>query len=190
MRYRGEPPLARLTAVFAVVVAMAACSDTTPAPLPEPAPAPGPVIEPEPAPAPDPLAELPEEVLETRAALLAAAQSGDLDAFGALIPTETLFNSNFGGEQDHLAYYRTVDIDLLGHVAMLLEGPFAQLDDIVVWPELFVRVPFQIGVDERPELEQRFGADRLAEWEAAGDYLGWRIGITEAGDWIFLVAGD
>ena len=34
------------------------------------------------------------------------------------------------------------------------------------------------------------GADRLAEWEGAGEYLGWRIGITAAGEWIFLVAGD
>lgn len=195
MTHRGEPPLARLTAVFAVVIAMAACSDTSTAPLPEPAPAPAPAPAPEPPqivpPAqPDPLDALPAEVLATRDALLAAARAGDLDAFGALIPTETMFNSNFGGETDHLAYYRSLEIDILAEVVALLEGPFAVEGDIVVWPDIFLRVPFAFGPDERADLVARYGADRLAEWEAAGDYLGWRLGITTDGYWLFLVAGD
>jgi len=191
-----EPPLARLTAVFAVVIAMAACSDTAPAPTPDPvpapAPAPAPAPEPEPAPAPepDPLESLPAEVLATREALLAAARAGDWDAIGALIPTDTLFTSNFGGETDHLAVYRASETDVLAEIVALLEGSFVTLDDITVWPELYARVPFAFGADERTALEDRYGADRLAEWEAAGDYLGWRIGITAAGEWIFLVAGD
>ena len=191
-----EPPLARLTAVFAIVIAMAACSDTTPstapepAPAPAPAPAPEPAPEPAPAPEPEPLESLPAEVLATREALLAAARAGDWDALGALIPTDTLFTSNFGGETDHLAYYRGVETDLLAEIEALLDGPFVTLDDITVWPELYARVPFAFGADERDALEERHGADRLAEWEAAGDYLGWRLGITEAGEWIFLVAGD
>jgi hypothetical protein len=192
--YRGEPPLARLTAVFAIVVAMAACSDTATAPAPEPAPAPapapGPVPEPAPAPEPDPLESLPAEVLATRAALLEAALAGDWDAVGALIPTDTLFTSVIDGDGDHLAYYRGVETDLLGHVVDLLEGPFVVLDDITVWPELYARVPFAFGADEREELEERFGAERLTEWEGAGEYLGWRIGILASGEWIFLVAGD
>lgn len=191
-----EPPLARLTAVFAIVIAMAACSDTTPAPAPEPAPAPAPAPAPEPAPEPapapepEPLESLPAEVLATREALLAAARAGDWDALGALIPTDTLFTSNFGGETDHLAYYRGVETDLLAEIVALLDGPFVTLDDITVWPELYARVPFAFGADERDALEERYGADRLAQWEAAGEYLGWRLGITEAGEWIFLVSGD
>jgi hypothetical protein len=194
--YRGEPPLARLSAVFAIVVAMAACSDTATAPAPEPppapapAPAPAPPPETAPAPAPDPLESLPAEVLATRAALLEAARAGDWDAVGALIPTDTLFTSVIDGDGDHLAYYRSVETDLLGHVVELLEGPFVVVDDITVWPELYARVPFAFGADEREELEERFGADRLAEWEGAGSYLGWRIGILASGEWIFLVAGD
>jgi hypothetical protein len=193
---RGEPPLARLAAVFALVVAMAACSDTSsvpdpaPAPAPAPAPVPQPAPSPAPAPAPDPLAALPEEVRATRAALLAAAQAGDWDAVGSLIPTDVPFTSNYGGESDHVAFYRALDTDLLAEVVALLEGPFGQVSDVVVWPELHSRVPFAFGADERTELEGRFGAEALATWEAAGAYLGWRIGITEAGEWIFLVAGD
>jgi hypothetical protein len=199
-RHSTELPLARLTAVFAIVVAMAACSDTTTVPAPEPAPAPAPAPdpdpapqpEPEPAPAPDPLESLPAEVLATREALLAAARTGDWGALGALIPTDTPFTSNFGGDTEHIAYYRAVEIDLFAEIEALLEGPFAPLSSngIVVWPELYARVPFAFGADERDDLAARYGTDRLAEWERAGDYLGWRLGITEGGEWIFLVAGD
>lgn len=194
MTASGEPPLARLSAVFAIVVAMAACSDTAPAPEPEApavsAPAPAPAPDPAPVPEPDPLASLSPETLATREALLAAARSEDWAAVGTLIPTDVLFTSNYGGDDEHVAYYRALEEDVLAEVVALLDGPFVTLDDITVWPELYARVPFAFGADERETLEGRFGADALAEWEAAGTYLGWRIGITEAGEWIFLVAGD
>jgi hypothetical protein len=195
--HRGEPPLARLSAVFAIVVAMAACSDTTTTPAPDPAPAPAPAPDPAPdpapapAPAPDPLESLPAAVLETRAALLAAAQAGDWDALGALIPADPgEFSSNFGGETDHLAYYRALEADVFAEIVALLEGPFATVVDTTVWPELHTRDPFAFGADERDDLEQRYGADLLAQWEAAGMYLGWRIGIDESGAWLFLISGD
>ena len=199
MTLRGEPPLARLSAVFAIVVAMAACSDTTPAPAPDPAPAPAPgpapapdpAPQPGPAPAPDPVESLPAEVLATRAALLEAARAGDWDALGALLPDDPEdFSSNFGGETDHLAYYRSLDVDVFAEIVALLEGPFAVTGDRTVWPELHARDPFAFGADEREALEQRYGVDRLAQWEAAGAYLGWRIGIQEDGAWRFLIAGD
>jgi hypothetical protein len=192
--YRGEPPLARLTAVFAVVVAMAACSDTSPDAAPDPAPpqvsTPAPTPAPEPEPEPDPLEALSSTVLDTRAALLAAARMDDWDALAALIPEDMLFTSNYAGEEEHVAFYRSLDEDVLAEIVALLQGPFVTLDDITVWPELYARVPFAFGADERERLEDRHGAEALAEWEAAGAYLGWRLGITEDGDWVFLVAGD
>ena len=196
MTPRGEPPLARLSAVFAVVVAMAACADTAPAPLPEPTPAPAPApdtsaeVEPDPQPAPDPLDAITPAARATRDALLEAARAEDWDAVAALIPGDTLFTSNYGGDDDHIAYYRALDDDVLAEVVALLEGDLAQVDDITVWPELHARVPFAFGADERAALEERYGVDALTEWEAAGAYLGWRIGITDAGEWVFLVAGD
>ena len=196
MTSRGEPPLARLTAVFAVVVAMAACSDTAftpepdPAPAPAPAPAPEPDPEPAPDPGPDPLESLPAAVLESRTALLSAAQAGDWDALGALIPTERLFTSVIDVDHDHIAYYRSLETDVLAEIIALLEGPFAVDDGRTVWPEVSQRTPFTFGADERADLEARFGAERVREWEAAGTYLGWRLGIDEDGTWVYLVAGD
>lgn len=188
----AHAPLARLTAVLALAVAMSACGDTAlvPEPAPAPAPAPAPQSDPQPEPEPDPLASLPGDVLATREALLDAARSADWDTLGELIPTGTLFTSNFGGQTDHLAVYRDTEPDLLAEIEALLEGPFVTLDDTTVWPELAVRVPFAFGADERADLVARYGADRLAEWEGASEYLGWRIGITATGEWIFLVAGD
>jgi hypothetical protein len=127
-------------------------------------------------------------VAETRDALLAAARAEDWDALGALIPDE--FSSNFAGEDDHLAYYRSLDTDVFARIVELLEGPSATDGDITAWPELHGRSPFTIGEDERADLEARFGADKLAEWEQAGDYLGWRLGIAVDGEWRFLIAGD
>jgi hypothetical protein len=194
MTSRAEPPLARLTAVFAIVLAMAACSETTTAPTPEPVPAPAPAPSPgpapAPAPAPDPLDELTTAAFDTRRALSAAAETGDWDAVAALIPEDTLFTSNFGGETDHIAFYRSSERDLIAEMAALLDGPFAQLDDIFIWPDLHARVPFTVADGEREELEERYGAESLAQWEGAGSYLGWRIGITADGEWIFFVAGD
>lgn len=185
-----------VTTMFAAVIAMSACSDTTsetvtgPPPAPSPAPAPDTTPDAPPAPESDPLESLPAGVLTTRDALLVAARAGDWGAVGALIPSDTLFTSDFGGDTDHIAVYRAAGTDLLAEIEALLEGAFATLDDITVWPELYARVPFTAGADERAALEERFGADRLAEWEAAGAYLGWRLGITDAGEWIFLVEGD
>jgi hypothetical protein len=196
MMRRSEPPLARLTAAFAIVVGMAACSDTTPAPAPDPVPAPAPapdpapVPAPEPAPAPDPLESLAADVAATRLALLDAARAEDWDAIAALIPSDVSFTSNFGGDEDHVAFYRSLDEDMPGVIIMLLEGPFGQAGDMSVWPDLQLRDPFVFGADERADLEARYGADALAGWEAAGSYLGWRIGIDDAGNWRFLVAGD
>lgn len=200
---REDPPLARLSAVFALVVALAACADTTPGSEPSagPEPAveepaadapdtPGADAEPEPEPEPDPLASLTPEARATREALLVAATAGDWDAVGALIPADTLFTSNYGGEDDHVAYYRGLEEDVLAETVALLEGDFVQLDDIAVWPAVYARVPFAVADDERAGLEARFGAGTLAGWEDAGAYLGWRIGITDTGEWIFLVAGD
>jgi len=200
MTTRGEPPLARLTAMFAIVVALAACSDAATVPTPEPAPAPAPApapvpapappAEPAPVPGPDPLDDLSAEASATRLELLAAAEARDWVAVAALIPDEAQFTSSFGGGTDHIAFYRSFERDLTEEMVALLEGPFALLDDIFIWPELHARVPFTVAEGERAALEERHGADLIAEWEGAGSYLGWRIGITVDGDWIFFVAGD
>jgi hypothetical protein len=124
----------------------------------------------------------------TRDALLAAAMASDWDAIGALIPAE--FSSSFGGDSDHVAYYRSLDTDVPAEIVELLDGPFAQAGDLTVWPDLHVRSPFEIDDEERGALEEAYGAGNVQSWIDAGAYLGWRIGIDADGEWAFLIAGD
>lgn len=83
-----------------------------------------------------------------------------------MIPDEGPFTSNFGGQTDHIAFYQAEEangIDVLGTLAALLaEEPTEDDGGIFVWPR-----------------------DYLEE-----GYLGYRVGITEDGTWIFYVAGD
>lgn len=44
--------------------------------------------------------------------------------------------------------------------------------------------------ENRRLLEEALGADYVESAVADGQYLGWRLGITETGNWQFLVAGD
>jgi hypothetical protein len=157
----------------------------TPAPIEPGVPAPSPV-----QPAPDPLDALPAEVRATRDALLVAARATDWDAIGALIPTEGLFTFSYGGGSDAVEYYRSLEEDVAALIVELLEGDFAQLGQIVVWPALHARTPFTLDAQERAELVVRYGADEVDAWERGGAYLGWRLGITDEGDWLFLVSGD
>jgi hypothetical protein len=196
MKYRGGP-LRRLVALFVTAVTMTACGGGGIPPAlptaPAPSPMPGPESPPEALPRtePDPADRLPAEVAATRRALLVAARSGDLESLGPLLPADPAdFSSNFAGEPDHLAFYRSLETDVLAELIPLLEGSFVIISDTTIWPELHARVPFIIQASERLALEERYGAERLAQWEAAGAYLGWRIGIDESGAWLFFIAGD
>lgn len=42
----------------------------------------------------------------------------------------------------------------------------------------------------RRALEAALGTELVAQWTAGGEYLGYRVGITDGGDWRFFVAGD
>ena len=134
---------------------------------------------------------LPPAAAATRDALRAAAAAGDWDAVAALLPEDPeAFTASFGGTDDPIAFYRSLPEDVLAEVAALLDGPSGRIGDLTVWPELHARTPFAITEDERAGLEARFGAEAVRGWEAAGAYLGWRIGIQDDGTWRFLVAGD
>lgn len=143
--------------------------DPTATDLPEPAgplPSPSPAPASEPATAPtEPVGEAPGAVTQTAAAIRAAAQARDWDAVGALIPSSG-FTSNFGGQTDHIAFYRQEEangIDVLGTLVGLLAEPAAQGEGgLWVWPREFLQ----------------------------DGYLGYRVGIAEDGTWRFYVAGD
>ncbi|MEY3020052.1 MAG: hypothetical protein RLZZ272_1036 [Actinomycetota bacterium] len=134
---------------------------------------------------------LPPAAATTRDGLSSAAASGDWDAVAALLPEDPeAFTATFGGTDDPIAHYRSLPEDVLAELVLLLDGPSARLGDLTVWPDLHARTPFGITEEERGALEARYGAEALRDWETAGAYLGWRVGIQDDGTWRFLVAGD
>lgn len=138
--------------------------DVTGTEQPTATPSPSPTAESTPVPT-EPAGEAPAAVTETAAAIRAAAQARDWDAVDRLIPSSG-FTSNFGGETDHVAYYQQEEangIDVLGTLAGLLAEPATPGEGgIWVWPREYL----QEG------------------------YLGYRVGITDDGTWLFYVAGD
>jgi len=60
-----------------------------------------------------------------------------------------------------------------------------------LWPSAFAYDRWDsVPVRDREVLGALYGEDRLRSFAAFGSHTGLRVGVTEAGDWIFFVAGD
>jgi hypothetical protein len=139
-------------------------------------------------------AGIPAAVEETRAALLAAAESGDYEALRPLIPASA-FEYTFGGPVagGPIAYWqeleRTTDERPLETLAAILQMPYVLSRGYYVWPWAYTLT----GAEDLSEHEKTLLAplgppDRL--FVADTGYLGWRTGIAPDGAWTFFVAGD
>ena len=136
---------------------------------------------------------LPEEVEETRAELLAAAEAGDYDALRPhLTPA---FRYTFGGpvEGGPIAYWqeleRTTDERPLVTLATILELPPVLSRGIYAWPWAYtVEGVSALSPHERELLEPLGPLDEL--FVPGTGYLGWRTGIEPDGTWAFFLAGD
>ena len=137
---------------------------------------------------------LPAAVEKTRAALLAAAESGDYEALRPLVP-ETAFEYTFGSPVPGgpIAYWqeaeRTSGARPLEALAEVLRMPYTLSRGLYVWPFAYdVAAIDDLTAHER-ELLAPLGPLESVFVEGTG-YLGWRAGIQPDGTWIFFVAGD
>lgn len=137
---------------------------------------------------------LPTAVEETRAALLAAAESGDYEALRPLLPT-TGFEYTFGGAVPGgpIAYWKQLEQDTeerpLETLAKILRMPYSLSRGYYVWPFAYdVASVNDLSAHER-ELLAQLGPLNTLFSEGTG-YLGWRTGIDPNGVWTFFVAGD
>jgi hypothetical protein len=137
---------------------------------------------------------LPTAVEETRAALLAAAASGNYEALRPLLPT-TGFEYTFGGAVagGPIAYWKQVEQNTpdrpLETLAAILKMPYTLSRGYYVWPFAYdVASAKDLSAHER-ELLAPLGALDTLFVEGTG-YLGWRTGIDPNGVWTFFVAGD
>jgi hypothetical protein len=137
---------------------------------------------------------LPSEVADMRTAIIDAAISCDMTALHAI--AGDLLTSFGGGDYSSLQEWEAagegslrVLVQLLGtrNAVQEIEGQ----PDIYVWPAAFVYDTWEeIPTEDLDELTAIFGQEEMELIAGFGSYAGWRVGITEDGDWRFFVAGD
>lgn len=129
----------------------------------------------------------PEPVRKTQEALLAAAQSGDVDALAPYV-TDRLSYS-FGGpvEGGAIAYWKQLEADgddPLGTLVKVLSLPWTLAQGNYVWPWVYT-----VPQSDLTDYEKQLLGDLADDFDGT-TYLGWRAGIAPDGTWVFFVAGD
>ena len=138
---------------------------------------------------------LPGPVAETRRAIATAAIACDYPTLEALGGTD--LNTSFGGGGfQNIPLWEGQGEGQLGTLIELFDTPFATQDfeDLpryYVWPSAFVYDSWEeIPPADLEALRTVYTEEELDQIAAFGSYAGWRIGITEDGEWRFFVAGD
>jgi hypothetical protein len=137
---------------------------------------------------------LPAPVAERREAIVAAAKSFDYDGLETLLDPNT-FSYSFGESGDPVGYWRRLEeeghVPILGdYLPVLLGSPHAMRGDIYVWPSAYGKKPSTWTDEDRQALRIFYTEQEIKQFEEAGDYLGYRVGIRKDGTWLFFIAGD
>lgn len=139
--------------------------------------------------------DLPDAVASKRAAIIESALACDLEALEAAA-SPTLNTSFGGGGFQNLIEWESQGRGELGTLVKVLSTPFAeqQFEDgptYYVWPAAFAYETWEeIPPEQLAALSALYTQEELDQIAIFGSYAGWRVGITEDGDWTFFVAGD
>ncbi|MEO1199359.1 MAG: hypothetical protein AAFX39_09005 [Pseudomonadota bacterium] len=144
---------------------------------------------------------LPEPVRSTRAALIAAASTGDVEALRVVIEAQAI-EPEFGNVpgEDPVAYMRAVAGDDAGRETLaimieILEAGYAHLDpgedtELFLWPYV-AAVPFaDMTPGQEVDLYKIITPFDRESMELYGRYTYYRLGIGPDGSWHFFVAGE
>jgi hypothetical protein len=140
---------------------------------------------------------LPPAVMEMRQAIIEEAVACNYDQLQTLaLEGSPTFNYSFGEPSEGGApgeFWEGAEgqgEDIMATLVDILNMPYAQDGGTFVWPFASTLDFAALTPDQRAMLEQNFTREEIDGWVQAGGYLGYRAGITQAGDWIFFVAGD
>jgi len=144
--------------------------------------------------APQTAEDLPDAVAETRDAIIAAATACDFDMLES-IAGESFSTSFGGGGSENLSIWNDEGLDPTVTLLHLLDMSHATIQgaagEIHVWPAAYAYETWeQVDQDDLDELAMIHSEDELDSFASADGYLGWRIGISEDGTWLFFIAGD
>ena len=137
-------------------------------------------------------AVLPAAVAETRRRIFEAALACDYDALQAVaLDGEPGFTYSYGGETSAADFWRGEeerDGRPLAILSRILAMPHTRNEaGFYAWPAAYSEHP---TVEAWNDLEAVYSRDEINAWRDLGSYLGYRVGITPAGEWQFFVAGD
>ncbi len=137
---------------------------------------------------------LPSAVAKKRDAIVAAAHAFDYDRLETLLDRKT-FSYSFGERGNPVGYWRRLEeegeVPILGdYLPVILSAPYAKRRDTYVWPSAYGKRPSSWTAEDRQWLTNFYTEQEIRQFERAGDYLGWRVGIRRDGTWLFFVSGD
>lgn len=148
------------------------------------------------------LSKLPEPVQHTRAQIIEAAKSGDIEKLRPLLGlgTEQTQLSLGGIEGDPIKFLRELSGDsggqeILAIIEEVLSAGYVHMDpgtenDFYVWPYFFAIPLDKLTPAQRVELFKIVTAGDYEDMKTYGAYIFYRIGITPEGRWSFFIAGD
>jgi len=146
-------------------------------------------------------ADLPAPVRATRAALMEAAISGDMEELRAMMTAQPAPPSvSFGDPGDPIEYLKSLSGDAEGREILailleVLESGFSRVsagtpDEIYVWP-YFAQYPLEaLTPGQIVEMFTLLTAADYEDMKSYGSYTFFRVGIAPDGRWLFFVAGD
>ena len=130
-------------------------------------------------------------VADMRQQIADAAVECDFDALQALaLQGETGFTYSYGGETsaaDFWAGAEEREEDVMRILVESLRQDGHEYQGNWVWPTAYTDAPTDADWEA---LEGLYPQDQLDSMRQSGSFLGLRVGITPAGDWIFFAAGD
>jgi hypothetical protein len=147
------------------------------------------------------LARLPEPVTRTRARILAAARTGDLNKL--LIEMQArgpMPVFSFSEDKDPIAFWKanypdSEGVEILSILITILEANFVHVDqgtaqEIYLWP-YFARLPLKtLTPAQKVELFRIITGADYKDMTDFGAYSFYRLGIAPDGTWHFFVSGD
>lgn len=144
--------------------------------------------------------DLPEPVAEMRRAIIEAAIDCNYERLADLaLAGRGEFSYSFGGGGDPAGHWREAEDrgePVMAFLVAVLDLSWAQTETqfeadvfttIYVWPAVVADNPSDADWEEVGEL---YTEEEIAAMKEFGGYIGYRVGTTSVGDWVFFVAGD
>lgn len=136
---------------------------------------------------------VPEVVSSTLGKIKNAAELKDYEALGSIanIPFKYTFGDEYeGGFVAWLKYLDDKGKNSFENILEILAQPYAMQGDIYVWPAVFTKSAEEWTEEDISNMRKFATEEEIEGWREFGAYIGYRIGISKDGSWVYYLAGD